>query len=226
MVDHPEAARPLPGATGVLTRLATRYRLVAVVSGRPVAYLLDRLAEAQGVVLCGLYGLEKVADGAVTVAPQAARWRSVIDQVAAAAETQAPAGVFVERKGLSVALHVRGAPEHAEWIASWAHGQAVELGLVARAGKMSVELLPPIATDKGRVVADLADDLRALCFLGDDLGDLPAFDALARLAEAGVDTLAVAVAGDETPDQLLERADLVVDGPEGALALLDMLAAG
>jgi trehalose 6-phosphate phosphatase len=226
IVDHPDAARPLPGVVETLTRLAARYRTVAVVSGRPAAYLLDRLNGVEGVVLCGLYGLERVTDGAITVPPEAAQWRSVIDQVATAAELQAPPGVYVERKGLSVGLHVRNAPQRAEWIAAWAKRQAAERGLLVGAGKMAVELLPPVHADKGTVVADLATGLDAVCFLGDDLGDMAAFDALSKLADSGVHTLAVAAASDETPAELLHRADLVVNGPEGALALLQLLADG
>ena len=57
----------------------------------------------------------------------------------------------------------------------------------------------------------------AVCFLGDDLGDLPAFAELQRLAGEGVATARVAVRSDEAPQALLDAADLVVDGPEGAL---------
>jgi trehalose 6-phosphate phosphatase len=78
--------------------------------------------------------------------------------------------------------------------------------------------------DKGSAVVSLASNLQAACYLGDDLGDLPAFAALAQLAVTGVATVAVAVRSAETPPELLERADLVVDGPEGALALLRQLA--
>ena len=67
------------------------------------------------------------------------------------------------------------------------------------------------------MVAELAAGLAAVCFVGDDTGDLPAFEALRRLAAAGVATLAVAVAGPETPAAVLAAADMVVDGPAGLL---------
>ena len=81
---------------------------------------------------------------------------------------------------------------------------------------MSWELRPPVPTDKGTVVAGLAAGLRAVCFVGDDTGDLPAFGVLGQLRAGGVDTLAVAVGGPETPPEVLAAADLVVDGPAGA----------
>jgi trehalose 6-phosphate phosphatase len=67
--------------------------------------------------------------------------------------------------------------------------------------------------------------MRAVAFLGDDLGDLPAFDGLDRLATAGVTAVRVGVRTEEAPPELLQRADVVVEGPEGALAFLEALAA-
>ena len=224
IVDDPEAARPLDGVAPVLARLGLQYRVVAVVSGRPVAYLFDRLGSPQGVTLVGLYGLEKGASGAIEVAPDAARWRGTVAEVAEAAEREAPPGVYVERKGLTVGLHVRRAPEHAGWIAAWAEQQASRTGLVVRSGRMTQELLPPIDTDKGAVATGLARDLRAVCYVGDDVADLAAFAALSRMAKRGVATLSVAVRSAEVPAALLDQADMVVDGPEGALGFLTRLA--
>ena len=85
---------------------------------------------------------------------------------------------------------------------------------------MSIELHPPIRVDKGTAVITIADGLQAVCFLGDDVGDLPAFDALDQLAVSGIEVARIAVRSAEAPDELLDRADLVVDGPSGAYDLL------
>jgi trehalose 6-phosphate phosphatase len=82
---------------------------------------------------------------------------------------------------------------------------------------------PPVHVDKGSVVELAAEGLEAACFLGDDVGDLPAFAALERLAERGMHTVKVAVATAEAPPAVLARADVVVDGPEGALEVLRSL---
>jgi trehalose 6-phosphate phosphatase len=224
IVDDPAAAVPLDGVPSVLTRLALRYARVAVISGRPVAYLVDHLGGASGVLLVGLYGLERARGGQVDEVLEAAAWRPVVDQVATVAAAEAPAGVGVEHKGLAVTLHVRTAPEHLGWVETWSSRQAAGTGLIVHPGRMSVELRPPVEADKGTVVAELASGLDAVCFMGDDRGDLPAFAALARLAAAGCDTLAIAVNSDEAPTELLAAADLVVDGPVGVLDLLETLA--
>jgi trehalose 6-phosphate phosphatase len=130
----------------------------------------------------------------------------------------------VERKGLVLGLHYRRAPEHADWVTAWAADQAGRTGLVVHHGKMSLELVPPVSTDKGLVVGALAGGLDAVCYIGDDVGDLPAFAALAELRRSGVATLAVAVRSGEEPPELTKQADIVVGGAEGAMAFLQRLA--
>ena len=218
IVDDPDAARPVAGAVDVLTDLAARYGLVAVLSGRPVLFLEQHLPPS--LVLSGLYGLEVVRDGRHHDHPLAGSWREVIDDVAMLARARGPAGMRVEPKGLSITLHYRTRPDLADEVLAWARAQAARSGLVARPAKMSVELHPPIEADKGTAVDQLAGDLRAVLFIGDDVGDLPAFDALGRLAGSGVSVLRVAVDSAECPPELRDAADLVVDGPDGALELL------
>ncbi|MGH9078242.1 MAG: trehalose-phosphatase [Acidimicrobiales bacterium] len=225
VVDDPLAARELPGVIEVLAALVGRYALVAVVSGRPLAFLQERLAGAGGLALTGLYGLERSWGPAVDVHPDAERWRPLVARVAEAAGRGAPAGVGVEHKGLAVTLHVRTAPGHAGWVARFAEEQAGLTGLEVHRGRLAVELRPPVAIDKGTVVAALAAGWQAVCYLGDDWADLEAFSGLAALRAGGVATVAVAVSSPEAPPELLAGADLVVDGPAGALDLLRALAA-
>jgi len=207
----------------VLGRLAERYGLVAVVSGRPVSYLTERLAAAgDRVWLSGLYGLEGSDGGRPVAVPAAARWRPVVGEVVVQARERF--GDLVEDKGLSLTLHVRTAPELEEEVRAWAAAEAARTGLETRPAKASIELHPPVPTDKGTVVEAAAGGMVAAAYFGDDRGDLPAFDGLDRLAAAGVATVRVAVRTEEAPPELLRRADLVVDGPEGCLAVFEDLA--
>lgn len=222
IVADPTAARPWPGASEVLGRLANDYALVAVVSGRPAAFL-QRALPAPTLHLSGLYGLEAVAGGIRWDHPSAGAWREAIDDVALQSESAGPAGMDVERKGLSLTLHYRDHPGAARQVDAWARLQAARSGLTMRSGRKSVELHPPIPVDKGTVVEGLVDGHAGVCFFGDDVGDLRAFDALDRLAARGVCSVRVAVSSAEAPPELLERADVVVDGPAEAVALLDTL---
>ena len=148
-----------------------------MISGRPVAFLAEQLGGGcRSAELVGLYGLERIGVPVASSGGRPGRRPLAGGRRAAAAsraEAAAPAGVQVERKGLAVTLHYRQAPELAGWAADFAAAQAARSGLVAHPGKMSWELRPPVPTDKGTVVAELAAGLAAVCFVGDDTGDLP-----------------------------------------------------
>jgi trehalose 6-phosphate phosphatase len=221
IVESPSAARLLDGGSEILERLVARYKLVGVLSGRPVEFLAPLLPS--GVVVAGLYGLEVLRDGTRVDHPLAGSWREAIEDVAQCSHARGPRGMHVESKGLSLTLHYRSHPEIAGEVEDWARSQAKRSGLVVRPARMSIELHPPINTDKGTALEALAEDLDAVCYLGDDVGDLPAFDALDRLAATGVYTVRVAVSSEESPEELLKRADLVLDGPDAVLRFLHSL---
>lgn len=232
IVVDPTASRPLPEAVDVLHRLAARYGRVAVISGRPAAFLASHLRlgakpdrqARDGLLAVGLYGLE-IADGdQVITDPRALEWLPVVEEVARRADEQAPLAVLVERKGLSLTIHYRTAPGAAGWAAEWVAEQAARTGLVRHPARMSEELRPPLPVDKGTAVSALVEGLAAACFLGDDRGDLPAFAALDALAcDTGMVVLKVGVRSDEAPSELLAAADVVVDGPVGAVGMLTRL---
>ena len=221
IVVNPDEARPFADAPELLAALARRFARVAVISGRPVAFLVDRLRlDGTDVRAYGLYGLEAFTGGTVSTDAEAARWRDAIDGAAAAAERAAPEGVGVERKGLAVTLHVRPAPEHDGWARRFAEAEAHARGLRLDIGRLSYELRPPVAIDKGTVLAHLLRELQAGCFIGDDRGDLLAFDALDRFAADGGVAVKVAVRSPEAPAELLERADETFDGPTDVVSRL------
>ena len=230
-MDVPSAARPLDGVPEVLALLARRFASVTVVSGRPVGFLWGHLAGVAAdrdapVRLVGLYGMESAApDGSVVLDGAAAAWMATVVEVADRLRSGAPAGVLVEVTGPSATVHFRRAPEAEAWVAERTAAVAADSGLVAHPGRRSVELRPDLALDKGVVVRRAATGCRAVAFFGDDLGDLPAFAELGRLAAEGFDTVGVAVIDEETSPLVAASADLSVAGPEGALAVLDWLAA-
>jgi trehalose 6-phosphate phosphatase len=100
---------------------------------------------------------------------------------------------------------------------------AQRYGLVCEPGKRVIELRPP-GMDKGRALRGLVDDQNALSvvFVGDDLGDLAAFEEIDALRERGMAGLLVCSGSDEEP-MLADRADLVVDGPDGVAEVVTAL---
>ena len=226
IVADPRDARPLPGVPTLLRELAAEFELVAVISGRPTSFLAEALGSPERVTLAGLYGLERALSGA-----DLRTWSEVIDEVVAEAEATAPPGVYVEPKGLTTTLHWRNAPAQKEWVISFAERAAAEHNLLVHQGRHERELRPPLQVDKGTVVRSLAADMtgqldNAAAF-GDDIGDLPAFEALTALTSSDGEplyTVRVAAVDTESPSQVADAADLTVAGATGAVALLRTLA--
>jgi trehalose 6-phosphate phosphatase len=241
IVAEPGQARPLDGVAEVLDSLARRFGVVAVVSGRPVSFLIEQLAPAgpgppsgavtagnpaRAIRLVGLYGLEWAwGDGVVDLEPGAEAWRPVVEGAADRLRSLAPPGAEVEPKGLTVTVHWRRAPEAAPWAEQAVGAEVVSTGLRAHPGRMSIELRPPLDIDKGSALRRLVAGCSAACYLGDDLGDLPAFAMLADLTAAdGMSTVSVAVVDAESATGVAEAADVVVPGPSEALRMLRWLA--
>jgi trehalose 6-phosphate phosphatase len=225
IVADPAAAVALPAAVTALEGLVRRFGTVAVVSGRPAAFLAERLP-VEGLTLVGQYGLEHVVGGVVVVDPSVEPFLPAIARVADDAERTWP-DLHVERKGgLAVTLHWRGAPEQGGDAAAWADAIGARFGLEVVPGRMAREFRAGVPIDKGTVLEALASDRDAALFAGDDHGDLSAFDALDRLEASGAlrTAVRVGVASDEGPPEIRTRADIVVDGPPGLAALLMALA--
>jgi trehalose 6-phosphate phosphatase len=211
VVRHPELSAIPEETHRVLAGLAGRYGLVGCVSGRRFADL-RRLVANERIALAGCHGLE----GAAGFAPEAAAWLPAIAQAAALVGPVARAvGAWVEDKGVALNVHYREAPDPAragQELAALA-GAIEALGLRVRHGRMSLEVLPPVAIDKGTAVRRLVREsgTRRSLYAGDDATDVPALLAA---------DLAIAVRSDESPAELLAAAAIVVDGPAGLLDLL------
>jgi len=226
IVEDPAAARPLPGVVELLGPLADRYAAAAIVSGRPATYLASHAA-APGVRYLGMYGLEEIVEGRVQVDPRLEAARPAVEaarEELAGDPAVTASGAHLEDKRYAVAVHTRRVAEPGRWagpIGQAAARIAAGHGLEVVPGRMVWELRPQVHSDKGdavrRVVAE--SGAGALVVAGDDLGDLPGFAVAAELGGG----LRVVAGSAEAPAELLDAADLVVDGPEGVRELLEHL---
>lgn len=232
IVEVPSEATPHAGVADALTRLAQVYRCVALVSGRSARELVQWLGPDLDV--WGVHGAERSRPGGTDIvlspiaAPFADRMSRVRDEAQQRVRSLDLPGVLVEDKRVMLALHYRAAQnqETARIALEELAGElAAEHGLWQASGRMAFELRPPVKLSKGDVVDALAREaeLQAILFAGDDTVDLPGFDALDRLADEGVLAVRVGVISSEGPPELIERADLTVEGPGGMLALLEDL---
>jgi trehalose 6-phosphate phosphatase len=241
IVTEPGAARPHPHASAALRSLADSIGAVAVVSGRPAGVAADLLgftakAPPLNLSVVGHYGLETwtAAAGVVPVAGVDPRGSVRVNHVRAALpgllrDVGAPPGTRIEDKGAAVAVHVRETadPRSAlELLREPLRRLAESQGLRLEPGRLVLELRPG-GTDKGTSLTSLVHTFtaRSVCYVGDDLGDGAAFDALDDLRSKGFAALAV-FSG--TPDEpgladLAARADLQLTGPDGVVAFLEGL---
>ncbi|MCC3653252.1 MULTISPECIES: trehalose-phosphatase [Streptomyces] len=238
IVSDPEQARAHPGAVPALARLAPLLRSIAVITGRPadVAVRNGGFSGVPGLehlVVLGHYGAERWdAVSATVTAPEPhpgvaavrAELPGVLDH------NGAWKGTWVEDKGRAVAVHTRRAtdPQAAfEQLREPLAALAERHGLIVEPGRMVLELRPP-GIDKGVALTEYVREsgAGAVLYAGDDLGDLAAYAAVDELRSDGVPGLLVcsAAAAGEGAEELAERADVVVDGPEGVVNLLDALA--
>jgi trehalose 6-phosphate phosphatase len=229
IVPRPEDARPADGAIDALRVLAHRVGTVAVVTGRPaeVVVELGGLRDVARLVVLGHYGLQRWADGALTGPPPAPGVQVARDRLPDLL-VAAPAGVTVEDKHHSLVVHTRQALDPAGALARLRQPLArlaTDCGLELVPGRFVLELRPP-GIDKGGGLRALVEEraAAAVVFVGDDLGDLPAYDAIEALRRDGVPGVTVCSSSEEV-EALRERADLVLDGPAAVVQFLLALAA-
>jgi trehalose 6-phosphate phosphatase len=218
----------------LLAALAQRLGLVTFVTGRS---LTDgrRMIPVEGATYVGTHGLETMAaDGSVTMDPQAEGYVEIMHGIAEAAARDLDCeslGVVLEDKGAVLGIHYRLAADPAATrheVITRVAGPARERGLVVATGHAMIEIRPPLPFTKGSAVRHLLDagDYLAAVAFGDDLTDVTMFSALHDWGghDARRRAAAVAAVTDETPEPVVEAADVLVRATPGIHEALARLA--
>lgn len=248
----PGVARIEPGAQRALRRLAAigsarPGRLhIAILTGRTVHDVVAR-ARVGGITYLGDHGLQTGSlarrghpSAIVVVAEPGFEAQSTHAETLArvVADTLGrPAWLFVERKGPSVAFHVRQADDIPaaraavlEAIATVERVAALgDHGLAPYRGRSVVDMRPVRAGGKREATERLIARLgpAGVVSFGDDLSDAEAFDAVLDARRGGriAHGLTVAVHGRlVAPPEVLDRADVVVASSRDVGRLLDAVA--
>jgi len=225
VVDRPSDAVPAPGAVAALRALAPRVRTLALVTGRPADVVVDLagLAHVPGLVVLGQYGAQRWSGGATASPPALPGVDVARRQLPPLLE---PEGAVLEDKGIALVVHTRPSVDPSGALTRLTGpvtAVANAAGLELHPGRLVLELRPPGFDKRGALLSLCDPEPSAVLFAGDDVGDLAAYDAVDELRERGVPGVLVCSASDEGPAVLRERADLVVDGPAGVVALLERL---
>jgi len=226
---HPDDAVPNREVLDQLVRLAHVGARVAVITGRSATSAVDvgELARVPGIVVEGLYGAERWHNGELRTQPTPDSIVAMRDELPLLLKRlAADPAVWIEDKRLSLVVHTRLTDDPDGALAAL-HQPVSALarahGMEVRRGAEVLELVLP-GIDKSGAVWRLVDDsTRALLYIGDDVGDLPAFAAVRqwrdRTARPGL-TVGV-VAGPESP--IAGVADLEVADPTAVGLLLGEL---
>ena len=239
IVDDPESAVIHPDAPRVLCDLATLVRAVVVVTGRPARQVVrlghleevaDRLPAGTELAVMGQYGNERwdSASREFTSPEPPPGLEALREELPALLAEADAAEAHVEEKGLAVAVHTRRLPDAQEAFTRLERvldAAAARHDLLLQPGRLVLEVRAP-GMHKGLAVRAAVEehDAGGVLFVGDDLGDLEAFEAARELAEGGLPTLLVC-SGSEEQEVLVEISDIVVPGPDGVMALLASYAA-
>jgi len=189
----PDAVELSPARRDVLQSLACRPGVtLGVVSGRRLADLRVRVGAGDVSYYAGLHGLEIEGPGIQFLHSQAGDTHRLIQRLGRLLidATKDLAGVRVENKELTLAMHVRGAAATAQRHAEAAFREIAEPSLETGTlrlmhGDAVFELLPGVAWTKGDAVLRIKTEVErhygqptCLLYVGDDVTDEDAFRAV------------------------------------------------
>lgn len=208
IVERPDMAVPDPRAVQALKQLANQDSVdVAVVSGRSLTDLKERLGDVPGAIYVGEHGNDM--GGQVEESEDLREARELVEGLKA----RFPAAT-VEIKGQSVTFHTRSvsrdeARSAGEEIRQWADGR---VGINLLEGKEVFELTTATGT-KGDAIKGLARG-RPVVYIGDDVTDENVFSML------GPDDVGIKVGDGQT------AASHRVEDVAGVVRVLERIALG
>ncbi|HZD60178.1 MAG TPA: trehalose-phosphatase [Anaerolineae bacterium] len=225
----PADAAITPSMRDVLRRLTEKYGIFGIVSGRDSSEA-KKIIDIDNVAYIGNHGLEWIENGKQFYTPEASNFFGLAASLEAdLIELFKKTDVFIEKKKLGVALHYRSAKDKEGargLIEKMIKPIVAEYPLRRLDGRYVIELKPDLPINKGDAITVIAMSrgLNNAVYLGDDITDIDAFNALRTLRdESNLRTISVGVASDESPPQVEEEADYVIKSVDEVEALLSWM---
>jgi trehalose 6-phosphate phosphatase len=221
---------PIPPPTiPQLTELTSRLDLLAVISGRKTGALRE-IINIPGVKYIGHYGMEWWENGQAVLHPDVSASLSDMRALAAELETlRSIDGVIVQDKWASISVHYNTVQQPStakQQILDFLEKSPHIKNLRLMDEKTNIGIVPGVDIDKGTAVTGLIQQyhLSGAIYLGDDIGDLPAFRAI-RVARERQEFmgLTVLVTGGATSQSLLHEVDFTLDGTQETETFLNWL---
>jgi trehalose 6-phosphate synthase/phosphatase len=227
LTARPDDARLSDLARQTLAQAARTPNLdTVIVSGRSLDDIKQRVG-VPGLTYVGNHGFEMEGPGIAFRHDRTDRCLEAMEQAATALEALGIAGARVERKGITLSLHLRGVkPDARDAVERQAEAVLRRRRLRVTIGHEVIEARPALDWHKGRAVlhvlvhrhgADWPARIRAL-YIGDDMTDEDAFRSLRGIGRS------ICVASNHVP--IATASDLDLPDPDAVLQLLRWLAAG
>jgi trehalose 6-phosphate phosphatase len=213
---YPEMPHMSPRNADLIRAFSERLPLVALVSGR-AADELQGVADLPGanIVYVGNHGLEELVNGEIIVAPEAAEWEHRLNAFYKELGEPILPTVRHQHKRITMSVTYRMAENPAQVrlrLKEKLDHINQNYGFLLHEGRTIWEVKPNVPLDKGTAITRLIEDykLDSAIYLGDDLTDVPALQAIRTLREAGkIKGLAVGVLGETEVPLVLENADVL-----------------
>ena len=226
----PSEARLYPGVAQALAEART-YTQVAIMTGRAIE-TGAQLVNVEGLTYIGTHGAEwsegLPSTHPVRIEQEALHWIEPGETLLHLADQRLgqQAGVLIEHKRLGGSIHYRLAADPVytrQLILDTLQAPAHELGFLLSEGKRVIDIKPALSINKGTALRELVRQwhLQGVLFAGDDRTDLDAMLAMRQLRTEGLQTIAVGVQAADTLPELLETADIIVQGVPGMDQLLN-----
>jgi trehalose 6-phosphate phosphatase len=227
----PGEAYLYPG-TADLLRKVSQYAHVGIVTGRAVEDGA-RIVNVKGLTYIGNHGLEWCNDlpddsHQVQVIPDAIPYvdagKHILDFAEKELLPEFP-DIIIQRKSVGGSLHYRLVPnpeQARERILAMLAKPVQTVHMRLGEGKRVIEVLAPLNENKGRSLRRYVEQigLQGVLFAGDDRTDVFAIDEIARLRQEGLAAFSVGVKHADTPADLLQNANQLVQGVEEMAHLL------
>ena len=248
IAPKPDEAVVTTEMKNILTLLANKFKLVAVVSGRSVEDV-KKLVGLDNVLYVGNHGLEYLRDGKIQFEPEVERYIPIVKKAARTLQEDKSCsmeGVLLEDKGVCFCVHYRmcSEPEKTrkkllksiESAVKTAKEEGLEK-LSIKEGRKVLEIKPPAGYDKGTILEKivLKNHVEKVLYLGDDITDNDAFCKIKELRdvdgksvlkerEKGFDGESILVLSGEIPYYMKKNASFFVKNVDEVQKFFEWLA--
>ncbi len=213
---YPEMPHMTARNEELISALSQRLPVVSLISGR-AALELENVVQLPNIAYVGNHGLEALRNGEVVMVEAAREWEERLNGFYHELGEPTIPGVRHQHKRITMSITYRQAekPEQVRLqLLEKLQKVNQKYGFALSEGRTIWEIKPPIDANKGTAIAALIEEhkLDSAIYLGDDYTDVPAFESVKALRDAGrIKGLTIAVLGETDIPVVRDTADVIAN---------------